>query len=122
MGQLTSLTNEEFNSTINIKVIAFVVFVIAICIAYLALWMPFVLKMTKDVRFKDQDLTIIIDVAFEIDAKYHSDRSYYKDASYILVLAQAEFLRDQGQHRRLETTNEGRRASSPQGTTESRRL
>lgn len=85
--------------------------------------MPFVLKMTKDVRFKDQDLTIIIDVAFEIDAKYHSDRSYYKDASYILVLAQAEFLRDQGQRRRLETTSEGRRrASSPQGTTESRRL
>lgn len=49
MSKLTSLTNEEFNSTINIKVIAFVVFVISICIAYLALWMPFVLKMTKDV-------------------------------------------------------------------------
>lgn len=49
VAQLTSLTNEEFNSTLNIKVIAFVVFVIAICIAYLALWMPFVLKMTKDV-------------------------------------------------------------------------
>jgi uncharacterized membrane protein len=56
VGQLTSLTNEEFNSTINIKVIAFVVFVIAVCIAYLALWMPFVLNMTKDVSLKDQDL------------------------------------------------------------------
>ena len=61
-------------------------------------------------------------MAFEIDAKYHSDRSYYKDASYILVLAKAEFLRDQSQRRRLETTSEGWRASSPQGTTESRRL
>ena len=49
VGRLTSLTNTEFNSTINIKVISFVVFVICICIAYLALWMPFVLKMTKDV-------------------------------------------------------------------------
>jgi hypothetical protein len=108
VGQLTSLTNEEFNSTINIKVIAFVVFVIAICIAYLALWMPFVLKMTKDVSFKDQDLTIIIDVAIEIHAKHHSNRSYYKNAPHLLVLAQAEFLRDQSQRRRLETTNEGK--------------
>ena len=92
VGQLTSLTNEEFNSTINIKVIAFVVFVIAVCIAYLALWMPFVLNMTKDVSLKDQDLTIIIDVAFKINAKYHSNRSYYKNAAYILVPAQAEFF------------------------------
>jgi hypothetical protein len=48
--RLTALTNDEFKQTINIKVIAFVVFVIAICIAYLTLWIPFVGKMTKDVR------------------------------------------------------------------------
>lgn len=74
VNQLTSITNTEFNSTINIKVIAFVVFVITICIAYLALWMPFVLKMTKDVSdYLLHDLTIIIDVAFEINAKHYSN-------------------------------------------------
>jgi hypothetical protein len=122
VNQLTSLTNEEFNSTLNIKVIAFVVFVIAICIAYLALWMPFVLKMTKDVSLLNQDLTIIIDVAFEVYAKYYPDRSYYKNAKDILVLAQAEFLRDQSQPRRLEVSCERRRPSPPQGSTRSGRL
>ena len=122
VNQLTSLTNEEFNSTLNIKVIAFVVFVIAICIAYLALWMPFVLKMTKDVSLLNQDLTIIIDVAFEVYAKYYPDRSYYKNAKDILVLAQAEFLGDQSQPRRLEIGCQGRRPSPPQGSTRSGRL
>ena len=56
--------------------------------------MPFVLKMTKDVSLKNQDLTIIIDVAFEVHAEYYSDRSYYKNAKDLLVLAQAEFLGD----------------------------
>jgi hypothetical protein len=50
--KLTLKTNEEFQQTIDIKVIAFVVFVIALCIAYLALWLPFVIKMSKDVRLR----------------------------------------------------------------------
>lgn len=50
VGSLTDLTNEEFNSVVNIKVIAFVVFIVCISLAYLVFWVPFVINLTNDVR------------------------------------------------------------------------
>jgi hypothetical protein len=59
VAKLTSVTNAEFNDTINIKVIAFVVFVIVIALAYLILWLPFVIKLTKDMWRSKSMLSII---------------------------------------------------------------
>lgn len=56
---MTSLTNDEFQSTLDIKVISFVVFVIVLSIAYLALWLPFVVKLTKDMWRSKSMLSII---------------------------------------------------------------
>jgi Sec-independent protein secretion pathway component TatC len=47
---LTQQINREFQSTLGTKIIAFVIFIVCICFAYLALCLPFVVKMSKDVR------------------------------------------------------------------------
>lgn len=46
---LTTATNTEFQNIVSYKVIAFVLFVVLIIFAYLALWLPFVIRMSKDV-------------------------------------------------------------------------
>ena len=59
VDKLTKLTNEYFESTIDIKVIAFVIFIVALSIAYLALWLPFVIKLSKDMWRSKSMLSII---------------------------------------------------------------
>ena len=46
---LTNATNGEFNSIINTRMAAFIVFVIAMALAYLALWTPFVNNLNREV-------------------------------------------------------------------------
>lgn len=46
---LTTATNTEFQNIVSYKVIAFVLFVVLIIFAYLALWLPFVIRISKDV-------------------------------------------------------------------------
>ena len=59
VNKLTTLTNEYFQSTLDIKVIAFVIFIVALSIAYLALWLPFVIKLSKDMWRSKSMLSII---------------------------------------------------------------
>ena len=46
---LTASTNTEYQTTIDSRMAAFIVFVILIIIAYLILWTPFVSKLNKEV-------------------------------------------------------------------------
>jgi hypothetical protein len=57
--RLSDLTNEYFKSTIDIKVISFVIFIVALSLAYLALWLPFVIKLSKDMWRSKSMLSII---------------------------------------------------------------
>jgi hypothetical protein len=59
VSKLTTLTNEYFQSSLDIKVIAFVIFTVALSIAYLALWLPFVIKLSKDMWRSKSMLSII---------------------------------------------------------------
>jgi uncharacterized protein (DUF983 family) len=59
VSKLTTLTNEYFQSTLDIKVIAFVIFIVGLSIAYLALWLPFVIKLSKDMWRSKSMLSII---------------------------------------------------------------
>ena len=59
VSKLTTLTNKYFQSTLDIKVIAFVIFIVALSIAYLALWLPFVIKLSKDMWRCKSMLSII---------------------------------------------------------------
>lgn len=46
---LNTATNNDFENTINTKMALFIVFVIAVVLAYLIFWTPFVSKLNRDV-------------------------------------------------------------------------
>ena len=51
VSDLTSFVNADFTKTINNKTISFVIFIISISLGYLALWLPFMIKLSRDVSF-----------------------------------------------------------------------
>jgi hypothetical protein len=46
---LKEATNGEFQSIIDTRMAAFIIFIIAIAVAYLILWTPFVNKLNREV-------------------------------------------------------------------------
>ena len=59
VDKLTQVTNEDFQATIGLKTISFVLFMICMSIAYLMFWLPFVIKLTKDMWRSKSMLSII---------------------------------------------------------------
>jgi hypothetical protein len=59
---------------------AFIIFIIAIAVAYLILWTPFVNRLNREVRNLKSSKTVILDLAYEVHADHHSDRGYSKDS------------------------------------------
>ena len=67
MSTLTDSTNSDYQTTIDTRMAAFIVFVIALGMAYLVLWIPFVSKLNKDIWRTKNMLTIIpIEVILKI--------------------------------------------------------
>ena len=56
---------------------AFIIFIIALAVAYLILWTPFVNRLNREVR--NSLFNIFVDMEDEVDAYYHSNRSDHED-------------------------------------------
>lgn len=67
VSSLTDTTNNEYQSIIDTRMAAFIIFIIAIAIAYLLLWTPFVNNLNREIWRTKSMLTIIpIEVILKI--------------------------------------------------------
>jgi hypothetical protein len=93
---LKEATNGEFQSIIDTRMAAFIIFIIAIAVAYLILWTPFVNKLNREVSdhlaYCMSPTFPYVDLAHEVDADHHPDRSDPEDPTYPGVPPQSDFL------------------------------
>lgn len=67
VSTLKDATNGEFESIINTRMAAFIIFIIALGVAYLILWTPFVNNLNREIWRTKSMLTIIpIEVILKI--------------------------------------------------------
>lgn len=91
---LKEATNNSFQSIIDTRMAAFIIFIIALGVAYLILWTPFVNNLNREVR-KIHAFELFIDLENKVNANYYPYRGHPKDSSHTRVLAQPEFLPEQ---------------------------
>lgn len=73
---------------------AFIIFIIALGIAYLILWTPFVNNLNREVSTQ-LDLAFLIDLENQVNADHHSNRGHPKDTTHSGVPSQLELLPEQ---------------------------
>ena len=77
---LNTATNNDFENTINTKMALFIVFVIAVVLAYLIFWTPFVSKLNRDVSSSNRSGKMLcIDIADEDDVDDNPDPDHLED-------------------------------------------
>ena len=127
---LKEATNGDFQSIIDTRMAAFIIFIIAIAIAYLILWTPFVNKLNREVRTlflvrrKSENtplilllflvyrkLRLFVDMADEVDADDNTHRGDTEDPPDPGVPPQSDVLpgRRQGRCQRGQRAEAGRR-------------
>lgn len=73
---------------------AFIIFIIALGIAYLILWTPFVNNLNREVSTQ-LNLAFLIDLENQVNADHHSNRGHPKDTTHPGVPTQLELLPEQ---------------------------
>jgi hypothetical protein len=74
---LKTSTNGEFQSIIDTRMAAFIIFIIALAVAYLILWTPFVNRLNREVR--STLIMYFLDMENQVHAHDHSHRSDHED-------------------------------------------
>lgn len=105
VSSLKEATNGEFQSIIDTRMAAFIIFIIALGIAYLILWTPFVNNLNREVIIFNCRLTLSVDLADKVDADDHPDRGDPEDPADTGVPPQPDLLSGQG--RRLLLRSRG---------------
>jgi hypothetical protein len=108
---LKEATNGDFQSIIDTRMAAFIIFIIAIAIAYLILWTPFVNKLNREVRTSFAVMFLFVDMADEVDADDNTHRGDTEDPPDPGVPPQSDVLpgRRQGRCQRGQRAEAGRR-------------
>lgn len=109
MDVLKKSTNGEFQSIIDTRMAAFIIFIIALAVAYLILWTPFVNRLNREVRIKH---IFVVDMAHEVNADHYTDRGDSQDTEDTRVLAQSELLLREIRRRQLRLERQRLRRSN----------
>ena len=74
--------DDKFSSELTSRLIAFILFIIALVMVYVALWVPFIIKIKNDVKNYIYWKINFIDLENKIYAEHDTSQCHWKNKKY----------------------------------------